>query len=83
MLCLHYAGHPSALLSPNYFPVVSKNRMLVPVVGPVPARYVWHSQMCPQLDVSDKNEKKLKICPTKLDLSDTNYKQPQDMSDNK
>ena len=27
-------------------------------VGPVPARYVRHSQMCPQLDVSDKNDKK-------------------------
>ena len=27
-------------------------------VGPVPARYVRLSQMCPQLDMSDKNEKK-------------------------
>ena len=27
-------------------------------VGPVPARYVRHSQMCPQLDVSDKNDTK-------------------------
>ena len=27
-------------------------------VGPVPARYVRHSQMCPQLDVSDKNVQK-------------------------
>ena len=27
-------------------------------VGPVPARYVRQSQMCPQLDVSDKNDKK-------------------------
>ena len=25
-------------------------------LGPVPARYVRHSQMCPQLDVSDKND---------------------------
>ena len=25
---------------------------------PVPARYVRQSQMCPQLDMSDKNEKK-------------------------
>ena len=25
---------------------------------PVPARYVRHSQMCPQLDVSDKNDQK-------------------------
>ena len=25
---------------------------------PVPARYVRHGQMCPQLDVSDKNDKK-------------------------
>ena len=29
-----------------------------PTVGPVPARYVRHSQMCPQLDVSDKNDQK-------------------------
>ena len=28
------------------------------VPGPVPARYVRHSQMCPQLDVSDKNDQK-------------------------
>ena len=28
------------------------------IVGLVPARYVRHSQMCPQLDVSDKNTKK-------------------------
>ena len=28
-------------------------------VGPVPARYVRHGQMCPQLDVSDKNDKKM------------------------
>ena len=41
---------------------------------PVPARYVRHSQMCPQLDVSDKNDKKRKICPTKLDLSNKNDK---------
>ena len=27
-------------------------------VGPVPARYVQHSQMSPQLDMSDKNDKK-------------------------
>ena len=27
-------------------------------VGPVPARYVRQSQMCPQLDMSDKNERK-------------------------
>ena len=42
---------------------------------PVPARYVRHCQMCPQLDrglyVSDK---KRKICPTKLDLSNKNDK---------
>ena len=30
----------------------------VKVAGPVPARYVRHSQMCPQLDVSDKNDQK-------------------------
>ena len=35
--------------------------------GPVPARYVRHSRMCPQLDMSDK---KRNICPTKLDVSD-------------
>ena len=29
------------------------------------ARYVRHSQMCPQLDMSDKNDKKTgMICPT-------------------
>ena len=28
------------------------------IVGPVPARYVRQSQMCQQLDMSDKNEKK-------------------------
>ena len=28
------------------------------LVGPVPARYVRHGQMCPQLDVSDKNDQK-------------------------
>ena len=28
------------------------------VVGPVPARYVRQSQICPQLDMSDKNDKK-------------------------
>ena len=27
-------------------------------VGPVPARYVRQSQMCPQLDMSDKNDQK-------------------------
>ena len=27
-------------------------------VGPVPARYVQHSQMSPQLDMSDTNDKK-------------------------
>ena len=32
--------------------------------------------MCPQLDVSDKNDKKRKICPTKLDLSDKNDEKP-------
>ena len=26
--------------------------------GLVPARYVRHDQMCPQLDVSDKNDQK-------------------------
>ena len=31
----------------------------------VPARYVRHSQMCPQLDVSDKNDQKSR------DMSDT------------
>ena len=27
-------------------------------IGPVPARYVRQSQMCPQLDMSDKNDQK-------------------------
>ena len=31
--------------------------------------------MCPQLEMSDNTEeKKCKICPTKLDVSDNNYK---------
>ena len=33
-------------------------------VGPVPARYVRQSQLCPQLDMSDKN------CNKKQDMSD-------------
>ena len=42
-------------------------------VRPVPARYVRHSQKCPQLDMSDKNDKKTRnICPAKLDVSDEN-----------
>ena len=49
--------------------------------SPVPARYVRQSQMCPQLDMSDKNDQKGKICPTKLDVSDKNYPKSQDMSD--
>ena len=28
------------------------------MIEPVPARYVRQSQLCPQLDVSDKNDKK-------------------------
>ena len=44
---------------------------------PVPARYVRHSQMCPQLDVSDKNDQKTQ------DMSDKNDEKPQDMSDKK
>ena len=51
--------------------------------GPVPARYVRHSKMCPQLDVSEKMTKKRKKCPTKLYLSDKNDKKPQDISDKK
>ena len=48
----------------------------------VPGRYVRQSQMCPQLDMFDKNEgEKRKICPTKLEVSDKNYKKSQDMSD--
>ena len=47
-----------------------------PRTGLVPARYVRHSQMCPQLDVSDKNDQKTQ------DMSDKNDKKPQDMSDN-
>ena len=27
-------------------------------IGPVPARYVRQSQICPQLDMSDTNDKK-------------------------
>ena len=50
-------------------------------VGPVPARYVRHNQMCPQLDLSDKNAKKNPQDPTKLDVSDTNSKITQDMYD--
>ena len=50
------------------------------MIGRVPARYVRHSQMCPQLDVSDKTDEKRKICPTKLDMSDKNEK-TRNMSD--
>ena len=32
--------------------------LMGPFSSPVPARYVRHSQMCPQLDVSDKNDQK-------------------------
>ena len=39
--------------------------------------------MCPQLDVSDKSDQKRKICPTKLDLTDKNYRKPHDLSDKK
>ena len=34
------------------------NLRILTMVGPVPARYVRQSQLCPQLDVSDKNDKK-------------------------
>ena len=34
------------------------HNMMLYDVGPVPARYVRHGQMCPQLDVSDKNDQK-------------------------
>ena len=51
------------------------------MIGRVPARYVRHSQMCPQLDVSDKTDQKRKICPTKLDMSDKNEKKTRNMSD--
>ena len=44
-------------------------------LGPVPARYVRHSQMCPQLDVFDKNETQTQ------DMSDANEQKPQYMSD--
>ena len=58
--------------------------LLATHVGPVLAKYVRHSQMCPQLDVSDKSDKKRmicttqmkkphKICPTELDMSDKKY----------
>ena len=49
-------------------------KIMLDLVGPVPARYVRHSQMCPQLDRSDKNDKKSQICPTKLDVSDKKCK---------
>ena len=66
---------------------VSDSLSLHYLVGPVPARYVRQSQLCPQLDVSDKNDKRRKICPTELDMSDKNCNKSQicptelDMSD--
>ena len=63
------------------------NRAAKSQPGPgVPARYVRHSEMCSQLDVSDRNDNKRKICPTKLDASDKKTHKicpPElDMSDN-
>ena len=55
--------------------------MIASYVGPVPARYVRHSQLCPQLDVSEKITTKRKICPTEPDMSDKNDNKMQDMSD--
>ena len=50
-------------------------------VGPDPARYVRHNQMCPQLYVSDKNGQTNPQDPTKLDVSDTNSKTTQDTTE--
>ena len=48
---------------------------------PVQARYVRHSQMWPQLDVSEKNKNTFKICSTDGDVSDKNENKTQDVSD--
>ena len=55
----------------------------VGLVGPVPARYVRHSQMCPQLDVSDKNDQKTQDMSDKARFVRQNDEKPQDMSDKK
>ena len=51
------------------------------MVGPVPARYVRQSQMCPQLDMSDKNEKKTQDMSDKARCVRQKYKKSQDMTD--
>ena len=38
--------------------VLLPHAVITLLVGPVPARYVRHSQMSPQLDVSDTNEQR-------------------------
>ena len=48
--------------------------------GLVPSRYVRHSLMCPQLDVSDKNDQKT---PDMSDKARFVRQKPQDMSDKK
>ena len=74
------AGHP---LYGSGYPQDEDGRILRHN-GPVPARYVRQGQMCPQLDVSDKNDKqKRKICPTKLYLSDKNEKKHRRTCQNK
>ena len=52
-------------------------------LGPVPARYVRHSQMCPQLDVSDKNDQQTQDMSDKARCVRQKCQKPQDMSDNK
>ena len=64
--CLHFVGGVHAQVREKQMTQI-RTHLLYWYVGPVPARYVRHSQMCPQLDVSDKNDKKPQ------DMSDNNY----------
>ena len=50
-------------------------------IGPVPARYVRHSQMCPQLYMSDKNYKKPQDMSDKARCVLLKWQKMQDMSD--
>ena len=51
-------------------------------IGPVPARYVRQSQICPQLDMSDKNDKKNALYVRQSQMCPTQSKQKShDMSD--
>ena len=51
------------------------------LVGLVPARYVRQSQICPQLDMSDKNDKKTHDMSDKARCVRQKFKKSHDMSD--